>query len=305
MRFFTKEWVEAMQNNPSPEGFDIIEDREYSDEEIQEIYEAKLEEDIRMDEEFHNTPPDKDDYIFELEELSLEEVVIIYIDEDGEEIYRNPESLEELREYQEASYEQKLQEFEEREEYDREEYSELFEFNYQTMLNDSDYFPEWVFDEIDPRLVALNYLTEDLYNQLDKLSETADEYVQSVIDAYDEVYEQENIPEDILHLIDLHDANIEGIEEVDGDILFTVKPEHYDDEDDAETLVFENAKFLEFEEFNTESAEEFDGKTPTFFLYEEVYNSGDGYEFHFLLGDYSEEDPHKYLTIYADDIYLD
>ena len=303
MRFFTKEWQEAVQNNASPEGFDIIKDREYSDVEIDELYQNRLDEFISNEREVYNIEPVHDLEFYDLSDLTIEDVLIVVLNSDGEETYIQPETMEEWKEYADAAYQENLQAFNEREEFNSDESREFFEMEYQMKLEYNDYLPDWVYDSMDNRLIALNYLTEDIYRKLERESELADEYIESVIEAYALSEEEEDIPEDILDFLNLHDANLVGIEEVEGDILLTVKPEHFAEDDEPEVLVFTNARFIEFEELNTEIDDDFLGLSPTFFIYNEVYNSGEGFDFHFLLADSSSEETYKYLTIYADDIY--
>ena len=58
MKYFTKEWYELIGKAHYTVGIEQIEDREYTEEDILELYNKKLKEEIELIREEYNTPPD-------------------------------------------------------------------------------------------------------------------------------------------------------------------------------------------------------------------------------------------------------
>ena len=296
MRYFTKEYREALQNIGLVEGFDILEDKDID---INELYRRKEYEYVESEREIYDTAPIHESDLFSDLELALEDILLADLDEDGNETnFRHPENYEEWEAYKEASYKRQLEEFENREPFNEEEARELFKMNFDLEVNDKSQLPDWVYKEVDPRLIALYYLPEEVYEKLEKISEESTRRIKEIDQLEEQDLTNKRIPNHLLELLELHDSNLLKIEEKEGNIFLDVDYSSALSLEGFQRLQFTEGEILE-NEINRLIIDE-DGLSNIYFIAREVYNMGDYFEFHFLLDSYlDDEGESSYLTIRA------
>lgn len=299
MKYFTKEYREALQNVGLVEGFEILEDKDID---IDNLYKQKEEEYIEDKRQIHDTPPIHENDLFSDLELALEDILLVDLDEDDDETnFRYPESVEEWEKYKEASYKRRLEEFENREPFDEEEARELFKMNFDIAVNDKWQMPAWVYEKVDEILVALNYLPNEIYEELENLSEESERRIRDIDQLEEEDLTNKEIPNHILELLELHDSNLLEIEEKDEGILLDINYSAGSNLEGAHRVEFVEGQVLE-NEINHLVIDD-NGISNIYFIAREVYNMGDYFEFHFLLDSYVEDEGESlYLTIKAKDL---
>ena len=196
MRYYTKEWYTLMQRLGTADLFEPVLDKEYSDEEIEEMYQEMLEKYVQEEHDSYDEPPffilDPEEDIAS-DEFDPEDFLVGDIDENGEEFnLRHPETLDEFLDYQKREMEQELAEYENRPPFDEEEARREFEENYQDSLEEPDEdIPQWIRDTVDPRLLAMWVLPEGAYKKLaaeeEELQERFDELDEAAEEALEEV----------------------------------------------------------------------------------------------------------------------
>lgn len=299
MKYFTKEYREALQNIGLTEGFEILEDKNID---IEDLYKQKETEYIEKKRLIHDTPPLDENDLFSDLELILEDILLADIDENGDETnFRHPESYEEWEAYKEASYKRRLEEFENREPFDEKEARELFKMNFEIAVNDKWQMPAWVYEKVDVRLVALNYLPKEVYKELENFSEESEIRIRDIDQLEEENPTNKNIPNHILELLELHDSNLLKIEEKDGEIFLDINYSPASSLEGLYRVQFVEGKILE-NEINQLVIDE-NGSSNIYFIASEAYNVGDYFEFHFLLDSYDDDEGESlYLTIKAKDL---
>ncbi|WP_459130170.1 hypothetical protein [Guggenheimella bovis] len=296
MKYYTKEYREALHNTELVEGFEILDEENVS---INTLYEKREREYIERERELHDTPPKKPEDLFSELSLVLEDILVVDLDESGNEVNaRHPESMEEWEAYKEASFKRSLEEFERREPFNEKEARECFKINFDIAVRDRWQMPKWVYEEVDPRLIALYYIPKEKYNELRSVSEYNEKYIKEIDEKAEKVLSEQEIPEGILSLLDLQDASLLNIEEHEGTITLEVLYEPGSSRVGKCRLIFKDAEFLE-NEIDKISVDE-EGNSNTYFINQEIYSLGDSYEFHFLLDSYEDDRiEEKYLTIKA------
>lgn len=306
MRYFTKEWYSLMDSLGTAEMFEPVIDKDYTDEEIENLYQDMMEKYVQEERDSYDEPPcmviDPEDMIDE-EDFDPEDYLVGEIDEDGEEEnLHHPESLAELLEFQQAELEYAIREYENRPPFDEEEARSEFEENYNDYLEEPDEdVPQWIRDSVDIRLLAMGAMPESVYKKLmaeeeenqarfDELDAIADE-------AMEDMYAE--LPDEY---IDLQD----DLDEMDGDYVVDVVREDgdveiilsgWDEEGDPvqRKIILEEASVLEDEGLDIEAEIDEDGDylSNCDLLYHEVYFENDRFEVHFLF----ENEGLKYMTI--------
>jgi hypothetical protein len=144
MRIYTKEWYNLMQGM-GIDDFKKIPDGNYTDSEIDALYQKALKKEIASERRCYNSEP----FFLPFDELLTEENFdpedwIRVIDEEKG-IVKHSESAKEVREELEAQYRQEMDAFENRPPFDPAETIQFFEAAYQTKLN---YYKEalWLHD---------------------------------------------------------------------------------------------------------------------------------------------------------------
>ena len=304
MKFYTKEWHELMDKLGTAEMFEPVIDKEYTDEEIEDLYEDLMEKYVQEEHDDYDTPP----YLMletDEEDFDPDEFLILVVDEDGEEIeVHHPESYEEYVRHETEALAAELEEFENRMPFDEDEARREFEEDYLDNLNEPDEdIPQWIRDTVDPRLVALWVLPEGAYKKLmaeeEEMQERFDVLDAAADDALEEMYE--NLPEQFETLIeDLDELNgdyVAEIESEEGDLSIILAGWDEDGEDVLHAIQMEDAEILEFEEIEITSGYDEDGDfiSDCSLTDYELYFEDDCLEIHFLLD--NEEQGLKYVTV--------
>lgn len=307
MRYFTKEFYQPTIRQMIFEGLEPIEDKEYSDEDIEELYKVNEELFVDLMEDFYNTSPVK----FREERLDnlgidIEDITIWDLDEDGNRIReRSPEDVEEFREYLAKDLTDEIEEFENREPFTREEFKEYYRNFYQSNLEEGfSYLPEYVQDKVDPRILAMNLIPDHLHNKLLEELEMDLERQDEEFDKYLDLIEEEtrDIPEDIMDPFFLSNSVLYRLEEVEDEeeggetIELGLMGENIDGYEVDRMIILEDAYFIELEELDYES-EDF-----TEFLNFEIHEADGGYELHMI---FLNDLDLKYVTIFFTDLFYD
>ena len=287
MRFYTKEWHTLMNSLGTVDLFRPVIDKEYSDEEIEELYQEFEDRYIEEERAAYDAPP-----VFAFSE-----------DDEAED-----DELDAAARYQ-IRYE--LEQFENREPFDEEEAREDFRENYNDFLEEPDEdIPEWILDTVDIRLLAMGAMPEGAYKRLmkeeeamqerfDELDEAADDALE---DMYDELYAM---------LPDEYPSLAEDLEELDGEYLIGISMEGdelemeisgWDEEGEPVRRIaaFDGVQIIEDEGAEIEVEVDEDGEVTSDCDIEchELYFEDGRFEVHFLLDDGEL----KYLTFSCDDI---
>ena len=285
MKYFNKEWYELMQKQFMTDGITEILDKDYSNKEIEELYNIELKKEIERAYEDYNTPPD---YSF-LEEILNEQFSFnpedwIIVSED-EETLIVPNSKEELLKMLLKEKEKNLEEFNNRGNFNEKEVIDYFEKSYKTMLEVKDFFPEWVYDEVDNRLIALNLLPKNILKKLRAEEKVNKKKYEKIIKKANKDLSRQDKDRDLFTKLSFHDYRIIGFDKKEDNYEMTI--ENY--EDNLIKIIFENAKIIEYEDIDFKNC---------FWLYEEVYKNNNMYEVHLMV----DSNGLKYLTLECKEI---
>ena len=270
MRFYTKEYYTLMMGLGTVDMYEPIIDKDYTDDEMEELYQKAL-----------------DKYIEE-ERASYDEPPVLFVDEDG-----NAEDLED--------FEAEVEEFENREPFDEKEAAEEFEDLYKDNLEEPDEdLPDWVKETVDPRILAMYFMPEKVYRKLAEEDKANEEKFEALDEKADEALEdmRGDLPEEYEELMDLLEEleNAYVIEAAIGSGEIELKLEGWDDEGEEAVfkLRFDEAEVLENEgvEAHSEKDEDGDIESDCELLYSEIYVEDGRPEFHMLF----DNNGLKYLT---------
>lgn len=277
MRIYTKEYYTLMMSIGTADMYEPVIDKDYSDEEIDELYQKALDKYIEEERASYDEPPSLD------------------FDEDDD-----PEYVEMLK----AEFE----EYENREPFDEEEAAEDFRENYEDNLEEPDGdLPDWVIEKVDPRILAMYFMPEKIYRKLAGEDAANEEKFEALDEKADEAREEmrDEVPEDYEELMD----TLEELESCCvfaasiGDDEIEMQIEGWDDEGDPViyTLRFDETEVLENEGVEVNSWIDEDGDTASDceFLFAEMYFEGDRPEIHMMF----ENNGLKYLTFMLSDAY--
>jgi hypothetical protein len=305
MRYYTKEWERLLEKMGTAEMYEPVLDKEYSDEEIAALYEDMMEKYVQESRSEHDEPPFFMEELADLDpdDFDPEDYLIGRFDEDGNEVeVRNPESLEELLQFQEKEREALLEEYENRPPFDEEEAREEYEEDYKDNLEDPDEdLPEWVRATVDKRLIAMYLLPEGVYKKL----KDEDEKVEKEFNALDEIADKaleeamESIPDDLR-------SSVDELDERDGDYVTEIRTDGedlvigfacWDDKEDQIMIEasFEDAEIIEDEKVSIETDTDEDGEIESNcdLTAHEVYFEDGKLEVHLM---FDNDDELKYLT---------
>ena len=277
MRIYTKEYYTLMMSLGEADLYEPVIDKEYSDEEIEELYQKALDKYIEEERADYDEPPE-----FDFDESA------------------DPEYAEMLR--------KELEEYENREPFDEEEAKEEFRENYEDNLREPDGdLPDWVREAVDPRILAMYCIPEKLYIRLaaeDKANEEKFDLLDSQVEeAYEEM--RGDLPEECEELMDtleeLEDSFVLGIDKA-GDEL-ELKIEGWDDEGEEAvfTLRFDEVEMIEDEGVEAHAEKDEDGDTDSDceLIYSEIYIEGGRPEVHMMF----DNNGLKYLTFRCEEAY--
>jgi len=280
MKYFNKEWYELMQKQFMTDGITEIPDKKYSDKEIEELYNKELKKEIERAYEDYNTPPD-DSILKELisGEIEFNSEEWIFVDEENDTVVE-PTSKEQVIANLSREHEEAVKEFNNRPPFDENEVIQDFKQSYKAMLEIKEYFPKWVYEEVDNRLLALNFLPKSALKKLKAEEKEINKKFDKIMKESRKVLSKQNVPEEIQNQLSLHDARIVGFDKQGNNYVMTI--ENY--EDKVIQIVFDEAEIIEFEELDFENC---------YWLYEEIYKENNAYEVHIMV--YS--DGLKYVTL--------
>lgn len=278
MRFYTKDYYTLMMALGVTDLYEPVIDKEYTDEEIAELYQKALDKYIEEERASYDEPPE-----------------LVFDDDD------DPEYVEMLR--------QEIEEYENREPFDEEEAKTDFEEMYRDNLEEPDEdLPEWVRESVDPRLPAMYVLPEKIYKKLadeDEANEAKFEELDEVVeDALEDM--RDDLPEEFEELLDtleeLECASVLSADVSDGEI--ELKLEGWDDEGEEViyTFRFDEAEIIENEGLDVNSGKDEDGDTESDceLLYSEVYIEEGRPEVHMMF----DNNGLKYLTFICAEAYV-
>lgn len=277
MRFYTKEYYTLMMSLGAAELYEPVIDKEYNDEEIEELYMKALDRYIEEERASYDEPP----------EFSFDE------DDD-------PEYIEMMR--------AELDEYENREPFDEEEAKSDFEEMYRDNLDDPDEdLPAWVWESVDPRIPAMYYLPEKVYRRLVEEDEANEERFEALDEAADEALEdmQELLPEELEELFETLQEQESSyvMSAMTGDEV-ELKLSGWDEEGDEAIIMirFDEAEILENEGLDIHAGydEDGDAESDCELLYSEVYIEDGMPEIHMLF----DNNGLKYLTFRCSDAYI-
>lgn len=292
MRYHTKEYYTLLMELGAADLYEPVIDKEYSDEEIEELYQQTLEkyvDECRVD---YDTPP----------ELILEEEIEDDDEEGGGEIGGYVFDAEE--------YAVVMEEFANRPPFDEDEAREEFEEMYKDNLDEPDEdLPDWVREAVDPRILAMELMPEKTFKKLlaydeenedkfDELDEKADEALEAVREALPEKYA------DLMDMLEeLEDSEVLKGEAGEDEICLVISGwDEYDDEA-LFKFIFSGVEIMENEGLKVSVTEDEDGdlESDCEILYSEVYVEDGKPEIHMLF----DNNGLKYLTFRCEDVKTD
>ncbi|MBQ6440051.1 MAG: DUF4085 family protein [Mogibacterium sp.] len=277
MRIYTKEYYTLMMSLGVAELYEPVIDKDYTDEEIEELYQKALDKHIEEERADYDEPPEFD------------------FDEDDD-----PEYIEMLRE--------ELEEYENREPFDEEEAKEEFREMYEDNLEEPDEdLPDWVREAVDPRILAMYFMPEKIYRKLSEQDETNEKKFEELDERVDEAWDDmmEALPEEYEELMDtlegLEDAYVISFDKTGDEIELKIDGWDDEGEDAVFTLRFDESEVLEDEGVEAHSTVDEDGdmESDCELLYSEMYMEDGKIEVHMMF----ENNGLKYLTFRCAEAY--
>jgi hypothetical protein len=259
------------------EMYEPVIDKDYSDEEIEELYQKALDRYVEDERAEYDAPP------------------VMYLDEDGD-----PEDLELFR--------FETEEYENREPFDEDEAAEEFEEMYRDNLDEPDEdLPDWVREAVDPRILAMYFMPEKIYRKLADEDKANEEKFDVLDGQTEEAFEEMrgDIPDELEELMDtlgeLEDSYVLSIEKTGNEIEMKLEGWDEDGEEAVYTLRFDEVEVLEDEGVEAHSGKDEDGDTESDceLLYSEMYIEDGKPEFHMMF----DNNGLKYLTFRCEEAY--
>jgi hypothetical protein len=276
MRYHTKEYYRLMMAQGASDLYEPVIDKEYSDEEIEDLYQKALDDYIDEERALYDAPPE----------------MPVILSEDAP---------EEVRVMWEQMYAVSVETYENRPPFDEEEAREEFEELYQDNLEEPDEdLPDWVRETVDPRILAMYLMPEKTYLKLVDEDEVNEEKFDELDDAADEALEEiaETLSEESIDLMDkmedLEDSYVVRTEIGDDSIVLTLTDWDDEGEETESVLGFGGVEVLENEGISAKAwlDEDGDRESDCEFLYGEVYEEDGRTEVHMLF----DNNGLKYLT---------
>lgn len=311
MRYYTKEWERLLEQQGAVDMYEPVIDKDYSDQEIEALYEDMLDKYVQEARAEYDEPPFFMEELVDLDadDFDPEDYLIGRFDENGDEVeVRHPESFEELLQFQEKEREALMREFESRPPFDEDEAREEFEEDYRDNLDEPDEdLPEWVRASVDKRLIAMWLLPEGVYKKLKAESDEIEARFNALDDAADEAYEMAiaSIPEDFISAVEeLEERDgdyVTGVADEDGDLVIEFAGWDEDGEQIRISAAFEAAEIIEDEglEIETDVDEDDEIESNCELSAHEVYYEDGRLEVHLM---FENDDDLRYLTLRCSDI---
>jgi hypothetical protein len=288
MRFYTKEWYALMQDTGSD--FKKIPDGNYTDAEIDALYQKQLKKEIASDRRSYNSEPfflPLDDLITE-ENFDPEDWLLVADEKTG--AVCHPKSAREVRENLEAQRRQAQEEFENRPPFDPAEAIQFFETAYQSKLNYyKDTLPTWMTEQVDRRILALDLLPESAYRRYREESREKEKEWNKINRTAEKTLSGQNIPDHAAEAMQLHDASLLSLKKSNKNYVMLVRRDGLwpDGTTPYRKVVFHHAAVLEKEAGlrvrKSETDEDGFFRSDISFLYHEIYRTDIGYEAHMML----------------------
>ena len=190
----------------------------------------------------------------------------LYIDEITGDVKRSVD-INEVRQQLEKDRKRAFEEFENRPPFDPMDTEKIFEEIYRTNIRTcKNNFPEWLLKSVDHRLLALGYLPETAYRKYHSEIREKKKKWEQINRAAEKEHTRQCIPDEMMEAMALHDASLLSLKKG-----------------------LRVRKYLQEGFYSSNSS----------FLYSEIYNSGEGYEFHMM---FATSKDLSYLTIACNDI---
>ena len=257
--------------------YEPVIDRDYSDEEIEELYQKALDRYVEEERADHDEPP-----VLDIDDIE------------------DPEAIEFFR--------AEIIEYENREPFDEEEAAEEFEEIYNANLEEPDEdLPDWVKEAVDPRILAMYFMPEKIYRKLSEQDAANEEKFYDLDGLVDEAYEDMlgDLPEEYEELMDtldgLEDSYVISVGK-SGDEL-ELKFEGFDEDGEEAVFIlrFDEVEVIEDEGISAHPDRDEDGDTESDceLLYSEIYVEDGKPEIHMLF----DNNGLKYLTFRCEEAY--
>lgn len=278
MKHYTKEWQALLAQMDLSDGLKVIEDKEYSDQDVLDYIQSQEDERVVEDREVFDTMPNLDfeisviNEMFDSNEISLEE----------KEMY-----LSQVK----RQYDQDMKDYLARGEFDEELSRQYFREDYNLMLDAVDeIYPSFVLDAVRVEFLALFTVPKSVYKELQKRDAELEEQMELLNHKAGEELAAQDIPMELYESFDFHDALLVDVFEDESDYILLL---HTEDDEDIK-VVFKNAKILE---------NELECEEDVFFVYRELYRlENNDFEVHMM---FNEGNDYCYLTVECSDIVVE
>ena len=279
MRYLTKEWCNLCQLAGLHFGLRAHKDVRVLNESVyQRLRKRKEKAFIKQEKEIYDFNP--------RELFDSDGEVLVRADKfiSGEEILEEDTIVYEMPEEQKEHIHKLIEAYDSRGPFDIQKSSIEFENRQKMFLEDNEKkIPKDIYSQVaDPRVFALGYSTKEMINQLKQISKENEKKVQSVLKDFKLAQEKENIPKNIRERFGFHDCKVKSIEKKkDVTILLDTSGGFTEDN----KIIFRDAKIIK----------EDTAVNGCWWIYEELYNTHNGYEAHMLFVD--ETNSYIELTI--------
>jgi hypothetical protein len=303
MKYYTREYYELLQLVGLSDDFKKIPQRTYTTAEIKALYNKALKKEIAADRKFFNTPPEFEYTPESITKATFNPADWVEINESTGEVRKNL-TMKEVKERIKKENEEELEAFENRGEFDPNETIEFFKETYKAGLrNAKNFYPDWMNEEVDARLIALGYLPEDAYNRYKAEDKENKKQLLKIERNADRTLSKQRIPGDVMNAVCLHDASLLSLRKNGKNFEMTVALEGYFASDEApyRKVVFKKARVTEKDK-GLRSIAYLDGdiyRTDIQFMYHELYNQGSGYDIHMS---FWTPKGIAYLTVYCENV---
>lgn len=256
MKYYTKKWYKAMQEQDYLVDIQMIEDCEYNETNIQELYEKSLKKAIEKAEKEYNTAPFFPILPENIQEEDFQVGSWVVFDEDTWKQIPVT-SATELKKCLGVQQHKIMEEFKERPRFNQQEkIAEEFEAQYQERLEYIDnLYPDWVLESVDKRLLALQLLPKSIFKKLQRIVKESQNLVETVEDLAEQEKERqkEKISKYIWNIIygELADSIILKIEKEKTSLCITIQriTESYpEDEPVYKKITFYNCDIINCED---------------------------------------------------------
>ncbi len=307
MRYYTKEWYALMQRMDCASGLKKIPDQAYTEAEIRTLYEKAARAFVAQERRAYNRPPDFPD-LSELFAGDFNPEDWLIEDETGE--LRHPVSAAEARASLERDQQAAREQFEHRPAFDADEAAREFASIYRSKRRFLPrWYPAWMGEAADVRLLALGLAPESVYVRL-KAEDRANRAAWRRINrAAERALARQDLPEDLQQGFPFHDAALLSFRKAGRGYVMTLRQDGGWPEDVSPyaRIVFEEAEVVENDALRLRTVPAGDGSRTSnvSWLYHELYRTPAGYELHMLFWRNRAKEPLAYLTVRCRDLHTE